>query len=71
MQATSFAIAPKGQTFPRFAFLAITEDRVNVTHHHLDGKVLRKRTDSLSTKAASQLITVLRGLGYHQTERLS
>ena len=70
MTSSSFAITPAGQQFPRFAFLHITRDKVNVTHHHMDGKVLRKRTDTLSAETASQLITALRKLGYSQTTGL-
>ena len=67
---TSFAFSPKGQVFPRFAFLKITADVVAVTHHHIattDGKeILRKRTDRLGTAAASAFIEVLNGLGYQE-----
>ena len=69
-QATPFAIAPQGQCFPRFAFIAMPNGKVNCTHHHMDGKVLRKRTDTLTDKTAGQLITTLRGLGYKPTEFL-
>ena len=64
MSSSSFALSPAGQVFPRFAFLAITNDQVAVTHHHLDGEILRKRTDRFSTERASQFIVALRGLGY-------
>ena len=67
---SSFALSPRGQVFPRFAFLKITADVVAVTHHHIDitdGKeILRKRTDRLSTDTASAFITVLNGLGYQE-----
>ena len=41
-----------------------------IHHHHLDGKILRKRTDSLTDETAAQLIITLRGLGYKETEFL-
>ena len=67
---SSFALSPRGQVFPRFAFLKITADVIAVTHHHIDitdGKeILRKRTDRLSTDTASAFITVLNGLGYQE-----
>ena len=66
MTSTSFALCPKGQVFPRFAFLKITADTVAVTHHHMDGKILRKRTDRLSTDTAIRFATVLDGLGYKE-----
>ena len=65
--ATPFAIAPAGQQFPRFAFRAMPNGKVNCTHHHMDGEVLRKRTDTLTDKTAGQLIVTLRGLGYKPT----
>lgn len=69
--STSFALSPAGDLqFPRFAFLAITKDKVNCTHHWMDGKVLRKRTDTLSSETAGQFITTLRGLGYTNTPAL-
>ena len=64
MASSSFALAPRGQVFPRFAFLAITKDVISVTHHHMDGDTLRKRTDRLSSERAGQFIIALRGLGY-------
>ena len=70
MHATTFAIAPAGQTFPRFAFRAMPNGKVNCTHHHMDGKILRKRTDTLTETTAGQLIVTLRGLGYKNTEFL-
>jgi len=63
---TIFALAPAGQVFPRFAFRALSGGKVNCTHHHLDGEILRKRTDTLTDETAGQLITTLRGLGYSQ-----
>lgn len=69
-QATPFAIAPRGQQYPRFAFIAQANGKINCTHHHLDGKILRKRTDSLTDETAAQLIITLRGLGYKETEFL-
>ena len=69
-QATPFAIAPAGQTFPRFAFRALSNGKVSCTHHHMDGKILRKRTDTLGDATAATLIVTLRGLGYKQTEFL-
>ena len=68
--STSFAITPPGQAFPRFAFLAITKEKINCTHHWMDGKILRKRTDTLSSETAGQFITTLRGLGYTTTPAL-
>ena len=68
--STPFAIAPAGQTFPRFAFRALSNGKVSCTHHHMDGKVLRKRTDCLTDETAGQLIITLRGLGYKPTEFL-
>ena len=65
--ATPFAIAPAGQQFPRFAFRAMPNGKVNCTHHHMDGKVLRKRTDTLEDATAASLIVTLRGLGYKPT----
>ena len=62
--STSFALSPRGDVFPRFAFLAITKDKVNCTHHWKDGETLRKRTDTLSSETAGQFIITLRGLGY-------
>ena len=41
--------------------------KVNCTHHHMDGKVLRKRTDTLTETTAGRLIVTLRGLGYKNT----
>ena len=70
MTASTFAIAPAGQTFPRFAFRALTNGKIACTHHHLDGTILRKRTDSLTDETAAQLIITLRGLGYKETEFL-
>ena len=70
MQASTFAIAPAGQVFPRFAFRALSNGKVSCTHHHKDGNILRKRTDCLTDETAGQLITTLRGLGYKQTEFL-
>ena len=64
MHATTFAIAPAGQSFPRFAFRAMPNDKVNCTHHWMDGEILRKRTDTLTDTTAGQLIVTLRGLGY-------
>jgi len=69
--SSSFALAPTGQTFPRFAFLRITEDIVNVTHHWMDGNILRKRTDSLQQETAAQLIYTLTDQGFTYTENLS
>ena len=67
---SSFALCPKGQIFPRFAFLKIDADTVAVTHHHIDttdGKeILRKRTDRLTTDTAIRFCTVLDGLGYKE-----
>ncbi len=63
---SSFALSPRGQVFPRFAFLKITADTVAVTHHHMDGDTLRKRTDRLSTDTAIRFCTVLDGLGYKE-----
>lgn len=68
--STPFAIAPAGQQFPRFAFIAMPNGKVNCTHHQMDGKILRKRTDTLTDETAGQLIITLRGLGYKQTEFL-
>lgn len=70
-QATPFAIAPAGQQFPRFAFRALANGKVSCTHHHLDGKVLRKRTDCLTDSTATSLLITLRGLGYKNTEFLN
>ena len=64
MQATTFAIAPAGQQFPRFAFRAMPNGKVNCTHHFMDGKILRKRTDTLEDATAGVLIVTLRGFGY-------
>ena len=44
--------------------------KVNCTHHHMDGKILRKRTDTLEEATAGALIVTLRGLGYKNTEFL-
>lgn len=71
MTASSFALAPAGSVFPRFAFLAITNDQVAVTHHWMDGKVLRKRTDRFAQQTAAQLICTLTDLGYKHTDNLS
>lgn len=71
MASSSFALAPHGQVFPRFAFLAITKDQISVTHHWTEQGQLRKRTDRLSSETAGQFITTLRNLGYTQTENLS
>lgn len=68
--STPFAIAPAGQVFPRFAFRALSNGKVSCTHHHMDGKVLRNRTDLLTDETAGQLIITLRGLGYKPTEFL-
>ena len=65
--ATPFAIAPAGQQFPRFAFRPMSNGKVNCTHHHMDGKILRKRTDTLEDATAAALIITLRGLGYKPT----
>ena len=71
MQSSSFALAPAGQVFPRFAFLAITKDQIAVTHHWTEQGVLRKRTDRLGSEAAGAFIVTLRKLGYKQTANLS
>ena len=69
---SSFAFAPAGQTFPRFAFLKLTADTVAVTHHHMDGKILRKRTDRVSTETAARLCSVLvDDMGFEQTTNRS
>ena len=71
MNSSSFALAPAGQVFPRFAFLALTKDQISVTHHWTEQGVLRKRTDRLSSETAGQFICTLRNLGYKQTANLS
>lgn len=71
MNSTSFALAPVGQQFPRFAFLALTKDQISVTHHWTKQGMLYKRTDRLSADTAGQFITTLRNLGYRQTDNLS
>ena len=63
---SSFALCPKGQVFPRFAFLKISDAQVAVTHHHMDGDILRKRTDRLSIDTAARFCSVLDGLGYKE-----
>ena len=67
---SSFALSPRGQVFPRFAFLKITADTVAVTHHHIDitdgNEILRKRTDRVSTDTAARFCAVLDGLGYKE-----
>mgnify|MGYP001467655668 FL=1 len=68
--STPFAIAPAGQTFPRFAFRALSNGKVSCTHHQMDGKVLRKRTDTLGDATAAALIVTLRRIGYKPTEFL-
>ena len=69
--SSSFALAPAGQVFPRFAFLALTADKIAVTHHWTEQGILRKRTDRLSSETAGKFIITLRNLGYTQTENLS
>ena len=68
---TSYAISPEGQLFPRFAFLKLTDEFVNCTHHWTSQGLLRKRTDRLTIETASQLISTLKSLGYKQTEVLA
>lgn len=71
MSSSSFALAPIGQVFPRFAFLAITKDQIAVTHHWTEQGILRKRTDRLSSETAGQFIVTLRKLGYKETANMS
>jgi len=70
MQASTFAIAPQGQVFPRFGFRALTNGKVSCTHHWTSQGLLRQRTDLLTDETAGQLITTLRNLGYKPTEFL-
>jgi len=67
---STFAIAPAGQVFPRFGFRALDNGKVSCTHHWTQKGQLHKRTDSLSTETATQLIITLRNLGYRDTEFL-
>jgi len=71
MRSSSFALAPRGSVFPRFAFLAITNDTIAITHHWKDGETLRKRTDRFAQEKAAALICTLTDLGYVHTENLS
>ena len=71
MTASSFALAPAGSTFPRFAFLAITKETIAITHHWKDGETLRKRTDRFPQEKAAALICTLTDLGYKHTDNLS
>ena len=64
MSSSSFALSPIGQQYPRFAFLAITKDQIQVIHQWTEQGALHKRMDRLSSETAGQLITTLRNLGY-------